>query len=103
MLPYNQRGMLEILVIFFILIFVIAYLFYKHRRSDLEILQLENEQIPEQLSELLEELQPVVIRGVNPPKGLTRSSPLASNWQKSFPLVSGPIMFGSPSFRKALG
>jgi hypothetical protein len=74
MLPYNQRGMLEILVIFFILIFVIAYLFYKHRRSDLEILQLENEQIPEQLSELLEELQPVVIRGVNPPKGLTRES-----------------------------
>jgi hypothetical protein len=66
--------MLEILVIFIIIIFVIMYLFYKHRRSELEILQLESEQIPTQLIDLLEELQPIVIRGVVPPKGLTRES-----------------------------
>ena len=66
--------MVEVPVVFIALLFVIMYLFYKHRRSDLEILQLENEQIPTQLAELLEELQPVVIRGIVPPKGLTRES-----------------------------
>jgi hypothetical protein len=48
-------------------------LFYQHRRSELEVLQLEANQL-EQLPELLEELQPVVIRGVVPPKGFTRES-----------------------------
>lgn len=66
--------MIEIPVIFTILILVISYLFYRHRRSDLEILQLEADQMEAQLSDLLEELQPVVIRGVVPPKGLTRES-----------------------------
>jgi hypothetical protein len=66
--------MIEFLVIFIILVFVIMYLFYKHRRTELEILQLESEQIPTQLAELLEELQPIVIRGIAPPKGLSRES-----------------------------
>ena len=64
---------LEILI-FFIVFFTIVYLFYRHRRSDLEILQLEQSQMDEQLSDLLQELQPIVIRGINPPKGLTQES-----------------------------
>jgi len=65
--------MIEIFVIFIFLVFGVSYLFYHHRRSDLEVLQLEADQM-EQLPELLEELQPVVIRGVVPPKGFTRES-----------------------------
>lgn len=66
--------MIEVLLVFMFLIVLIMYLFYKHRRSELEILQLEYEQIQERLPELLEELQPVVIRGISPPKGLSRES-----------------------------
>lgn len=66
--------MIEILLIFIVLICIISYLFYRHRRSDLEILQVEADQIDAQLSDLLEEYQPIVIRGVVPPKGLTRES-----------------------------
>ena len=66
--------MLIELLVFFIILCIIIFLFYRQRRSDLEILQLEQSQINEQLSELLEELQPVVIRGTAPPKGLTRES-----------------------------
>ena len=66
--------MIEIVLVLIFLIVIIMYLFYRHRRSDVEILQLENDQVPEKLPELLEELQPIVIRGVNPPKGLTRES-----------------------------
>lgn len=62
--------MIELFIVVILLILVIMYLFYKHRRTDLEILQLENEKL-EHLSELLEELQPIVIRGVSSPKGLT--------------------------------
>jgi hypothetical protein len=65
--------MIEILVIFIVVLFGVGYLFYQHRRSDIEVLQLEADQM-EQLPELLEELQPVVIRGVSPPKGFTRES-----------------------------
>jgi hypothetical protein len=66
--------MFEILCVLLIIICIINYSFYMHRRSELEILQLENDQIQEQLPELLEELQPVVIRGVTPPRGLTLES-----------------------------
>jgi len=61
-------------LLFFALVFLVASLFYKQRRTELEILQLEQTQLDEQLSDLLEELQPVVIRGVAPPKGLTREA-----------------------------
>jgi len=55
------------------LVFVIAFLFYKQRRTSMEILQAEETQL-DQLSELLEEQQPLIIRGVSPPKGLTKES-----------------------------
>ena len=55
------------------LVFVIAFLFYKQRRPSIEILQAEETQI-DKLSELLEEQQPLIIRGVSPPKGLTKES-----------------------------
>jgi hypothetical protein len=60
--------------IFFALVFLVAALFYKQRRTDLEILQLEQTQLDEQFADLLEELQPIVIRGITPPKGLTRDA-----------------------------
>lgn len=66
--------MIEILSVLVTIICIINYLFYIQRRPELEILQLENEQIMAQLPELLEELQPVVIRGVTPPRGLTLES-----------------------------
>jgi hypothetical protein len=53
------------------LIFLIAILFYKQRRPELTILQLESTQVSEQLIDLLEERQPLVIRSAPPPKGLT--------------------------------
>jgi hypothetical protein len=55
------------------LVFLIAVLFYKQRRPSMEILQAEEEQ-SEQFSELLEEQQPLIIRGISPPKGLTRDA-----------------------------
>jgi hypothetical protein len=66
--------MIEVLIVFLLLLLLLGYLFYKHRRSELEILQIEFEQIEERLPELLEELQPVVIRGISPPKGLSLES-----------------------------
>ena len=62
--------MIEILFLI-ALVFLIAVLFYKQRRPSMEILQAEESQI-EQLSELLEEQQPLVIRGISPPKCFTR-------------------------------
>jgi hypothetical protein len=65
--------MLEILFIIG-LIFLISVLFYKQRRVSMELLQAEESQIEEQLSDLLEEQQPLIIRGLSPPKGLTKES-----------------------------
>ena len=63
------------LELFFLLalVFLIAVLFYKQRRPTMEILQAEESQI-EQLPDLLEEQQPLIIRGISPPKGLTKES-----------------------------
>ena len=55
------------------LMFLISVIFYKQRRDSMEILQAEESQI-DKLSELLEEEQPLIIRGISPPKGLTRES-----------------------------
>jgi hypothetical protein len=52
------------------LVFLIGVLFYRRRAPDLTILQMEMDQA-EQLPALLAERQPLVIRGVSPPKGLT--------------------------------
>ena len=62
---------LEILVILAVL-FLLAVLFYKQRRKDFQILQMETTQMEEQLDDLLQEDQPLVIRGATPPRGLTR-------------------------------
>jgi len=83
--------MIEVLLIFIFLLFLITYLFYKHRRSELEILQLENEQISEQLSDLLEELQPIVVRGITPPRGLTSESLLKIPRLGSFSVGGQPL------------
>jgi hypothetical protein len=64
--------MLEILFII-TLIFLISVVFYKQRRDSMEILQAEESQI-DKLSELLEEEQPLIIRGISPPKGLTKEA-----------------------------
>jgi len=66
--------MIEFIFVCFAVIVLIMFLFYKHRRSELEIIQLENEQISDKLGEILEDLQPVVIRGTATPKGVTRES-----------------------------
>lgn len=63
--------MLEILILI-ILLFLIAFFFYKQRRSETQILQMEFSQRDEQLADLLEEQQPLVIRGVSPPRGITQ-------------------------------
>ena len=56
------------------LIFLIAVLFYKQRRASTEILQAEEEQLEEQLTDLLAEQQPLIVRGISPPKGITLES-----------------------------
>ena len=63
--------MVEILV-FVIVLFCIAVLFYKQRRPSMEILQAEEAQLEAQLNDLLEEQQPLIVRGITPPKGLTK-------------------------------
>ena len=59
---------------FVALFFLIAVVFYKQRRDDLQILQMEYDQMADQFSDLLEEQQPLVIRGVPQPKGVTQES-----------------------------
>ena len=82
--------LIEILVCFS-LIFLIATLFYKQRRSDFSILQLDAEQIDEQLTDLLEEGQPIVVRGVQPPKGLTREALQKIHRLAEFPVGGLPL------------
>jgi hypothetical protein len=64
--------MLEILFLI-ALVFLISVMFYKQRRPTMEILQAEETQM-EQLADLLEEQQPLIIRGIAPPKGLTKEA-----------------------------
>ena len=65
--------MIDILVLITLVCFI-AFLFYMQRRPSLEILQAEESQLAEQLSDLLEEQQPLIVRGIAPPKGLTKES-----------------------------
>ena len=65
--------MIEFLVLIGILI-CIAILFYKQRRPSMEILQAEEPQLEAQLNDLLEEQQPLIVRGITPPKGLTKEA-----------------------------
>jgi hypothetical protein len=68
------------------IIFLIIVMFYMHRQPDLTILQLEQDQVDSQFSGLLEERQPIVIRGVQAPKGLTNESLLKSTRLDSLPI-----------------
>jgi hypothetical protein len=74
------------LIFFSALIFLIAVLFYKQRAPDLQILQLEHDQISAQLADLLDEQQPVVIRGTLPPRGLTAEALAKAPRLASFPV-----------------
>lgn len=82
--------MIELFVIV-ALLFLIAVLFYKQRRGDLQILQMEQEQIAEQFSELLSEQQLLVIRGVTPPRGLTAASLEKIPRLAQFPVGGQPL------------
>ena len=52
-------------------IFFIAVLFYRQRRNELEILQINEDQVADHLPDLLGEQQPIVIRETPPPYSLT--------------------------------
>ena len=71
--------------------FLIAVLFYRQRRAELSILQIEQEKLDSQLSELLEERQPLVIRGIQPPKGLTRDTLFKTPRLQNFPVGGQPL------------
>jgi hypothetical protein len=73
------------------LVLLIAVAFYKQRPADLQILQLEQAQIPNQLADLLEEQQPIVIRGTAPPKGLTADALTKAPRLSSFPVGGQPL------------
>ena len=87
----NAAGMLIELLVCFSLIFIIAAIFYKQRRPDFSILQLEAEQLDSQLTDLLEEQQPLVIRGVQPPKGLNREALQKIHRLAEFPVGGLPL------------
>jgi hypothetical protein len=82
--------MIEFFVIFAVL-FLIAVLFYKQRRGDLQILQMEHEQMSDQFAELLSEQQLLVIRGVQPPRGLTAAALEKIPRLASFPVGGQPL------------
>jgi hypothetical protein len=69
-----------------VILFLIAVLWYKQRRSDLQILQVEHAQLAEQLADLLEEQQPIVIRGTPLPRGLTQDALQAISRLAAFPV-----------------
>jgi hypothetical protein len=58
------------LCILFTIIFLIAALFYKQRRDEISILQIEQGQLATS-SELFAEKQPLILRGASAPQGLT--------------------------------
>ena len=77
--------MLEILGILAI-IFLIMVVFYMQRHSENTILQVEQSQVDAQFGALLEERQPIVVRGCTPPKGLSRESLEKSTRLAAFPI-----------------
>ena len=77
--------MLEVLGLVAI-VFLIVVVFYMQRHAEISILQLEQSQVDAQFAGLLEERQPIVIRGVQPPKGLTKDALQKSNRLAQFPV-----------------
>jgi len=88
--------MLEVLGLLAI-IFLILVMFYMHRQSDLTILQLEQDQVDSQFASLLEERQPIVIRGAHAPKGLTKEALSKSTRLESLPIQAA--LQGTPLTR----
>lgn len=70
--------------------FLVVVFFYKQRQTDLTILQMEAEQMS-QLADLLSEQQPLVIRGVSPPKGLTHDALQKIPRLADFPVGGQPL------------
>jgi len=70
--------MIEIFIVL-ATIFLIAVVFYMQRHPEITILQVEQDQVQEQFPILLEERQPIVIRGCQSPKGLTQEALQKSN------------------------
>ena len=93
--------MIEIIVLIGI-VCCIAFLFYKQRRPSMEILQAEESQLEAQLPDLLEEQQPLIVRGIMPPKGLTkealekvpRLAQFSVGGQPLDDILKNPIMLG---------
>jgi hypothetical protein len=77
--------------VFASLLFLIAVLFYKQRRGDLQILQMEQAQVADQFAELLSEQQLLVIRGAQPPRGLTAESLQKIPRLAAFPVGGQPL------------
>jgi hypothetical protein len=65
--------MIEIFIVL-ATIFLIVVVFYMHRHPEITILQVEQDQVESQFPVLLEERQPIVIRGCQAPKGLTHEA-----------------------------
>lgn len=78
-------------IIVYALLFLATVLFYRQRRSDLTILQLEESQVEAQLSELLSEKQPLILRGSAQPKGLTQESLQKIQRLAGFPVGGQPL------------
>lgn len=70
-------------------LFVIFVWFYKQRRSELELLQVEFSQAGSSLRDLAQEKQPIVIRGVPTPPVLTADRLAEIPRLDTFPLVGG--------------
>jgi hypothetical protein len=73
------------------LLFLIAVVFYRHRQKDLSILQIEASLLDSQFAELLEEKQPIVLRGITPPKGLSKESLIKTHRLQNFPIGGQPL------------
>jgi hypothetical protein len=84
------------------LIFLFGVLFYKQRREDISILQIESQQLPTS-TELFSEKQPLIVRGAAPPQGLTAEGLKQIPRLASFPVgtvslsetIAAPSLLGS--------
>jgi hypothetical protein len=73
------------------LVFLIAVAFYRQRQPDLTILQVEQDQVQTQFPDLLEERQPIVIRGVPQPRGITQEALQRTTRLAEFPVAGHPL------------
>jgi hypothetical protein len=81
--------------IIFCFLFFICVWFYKQRRTELELLQVEFAQAGNSLRDLAQEKQPIVIRGVPVPPVLTAAQLEAIPRVAEFPLYPGGAAAGA--------